>query len=76
MTSVLPLRLMLAHIHEIVEATLLPVNANSQSGYADEPEEFATNVKLRIGPGVTGLSIEENSVRGARRSIPQKFRSY
>ena len=27
---------MLAHIHEIVEATLLPVNANSQSGYADK----------------------------------------
>src|SRR6059058_2009805 len=35
---------MLAHIGEIVEATPRPVNADFQSGYADEPEGVAANV--------------------------------
>src|SRR6187402_1323035 len=33
----LPLAEMLAHFREIVRATPLPVNADFQSGYADEP---------------------------------------
>src|SRR5215471_21450394 len=32
---------MLAHIREIVEATSLPVNADFQAGYADEPQDVA-----------------------------------
>src|SRR5512132_4087216 len=35
---------MLAHISDVVEATSLPVNADFQTGYADEPEGVATNV--------------------------------
>src|SRR5437868_7786546 len=54
---------MLAHIREIVEATPLPVNADFQSGYADQPEGVATNVKLCIATGVAGLSIEDNTGR-------------
>src|SRR5207249_3850011 len=52
---------MLAHIREIVDATSLPVNADFQTGYADEPEEVARNVELCIETGVAGLSIEDNS---------------
>jgi 2-methylisocitrate lyase-like PEP mutase family enzyme len=52
---------MLAHIREIVEATALPVNADFLSGYADDPEDVATNVQLCIGTGVAGLSIEDNT---------------
>jgi 2-methylisocitrate lyase-like PEP mutase family enzyme len=52
---------MLAHIREIVEATTLPVNADFLAGYADEPEDVATNVKLCVETGVAGLSIEDNS---------------
>jgi 2-methylisocitrate lyase-like PEP mutase family enzyme len=52
---------MLAHIAEIVEATTLPVNADFQNGYADEPEGVATNVALCIATGVAGLSIEDAS---------------
>src|SRR5205809_6136284 len=52
---------MLALIREIVEATTLPVNADFQGGYADEPENVATNVQLCIATGVAGLSIEDNS---------------
>jgi 2-methylisocitrate lyase-like PEP mutase family enzyme len=54
---------MLAHIREIVGATPLPVNADFQSGYADEPEGVAANVRLCLATGVAGLSIEDNTGR-------------
>src|SRR2546423_5500860 len=50
---------MLAHIGEVVAATPLPVNADFQNGYADEPEGVAANVALCIATGVAGLSIED-----------------
>src|SRR6266576_1682231 len=54
---------MLDHIREIVEATTLPVNADFLSGYADEPEGVAENVRLCLATGVAGLSIEDNTGR-------------
>ena len=54
---------MVAHIREIVEATTLPVNADFLNGYADEPEGIAANVRLCVGTGVAGLSIEDNTGR-------------
>lgn len=50
---------MLAHIREIVAATRLPVNADFQSCFADEPADVAVNVGLCIATGVAGLSIED-----------------
>ena len=50
---------MLEHIRKIVDATPLPVNADFQSGYADEPEGVAANVALCVATGVAGLSIED-----------------
>jgi 2-methylisocitrate lyase-like PEP mutase family enzyme len=52
---------MLAHIHEIVAATDLPVNADFENGYAHEPEAVAESVRLCIETGVAGLSIEDAS---------------
>lgn len=60
-TPALPLDEMLTHIREVAAATPLPVNADFQSGYADEPEGVAANVSLCIGTGVAGLSIEDNT---------------
>jgi 2-methylisocitrate lyase-like PEP mutase family enzyme len=60
-TPALPLSEMLEHFQEIVAATPLPVNADFQSGYADEPEGVAANVTLCVGTGVAGLSIEDNT---------------
>lgn len=57
--------MMLAHISDIVEATSLPVNADFQTGYADEPEGVATNTALCIATGVAGLSIEDASGNSA-----------
>ena len=52
---------MLAHIREIVKATALPVNADFLNGFAHNLEELAANVKLCVGTGVAGLSVEDNS---------------
>src|SRR5437899_12488251 len=43
---------MLAHIRESVKATALPVNADFHGGYADEPEDVATNLRLCVKNGV------------------------
>src|SRR5213592_1863304 len=57
---------MLAHIREIVNATALPVNADFQAGYGDEPEDVAANVRLCIETAVAGLSIEDSTGRSDR----------
>jgi 2-methylisocitrate lyase-like PEP mutase family enzyme len=57
----LPRDLMLAHIREIAAATSLPVNADFQSGYANEPEGVAASVALCVAAGVAGLSIEDST---------------
>lgn len=49
----------LTHMREIASATSLPVNADFQNGYADEPEGVAASVALCIATGVAGLSIED-----------------
>src|SRR5262249_16052 len=54
---------MLAHIQEIVEATPLPVNADFEAGYADEPDGVVDNVRRCVATGVAGLSIEDNARR-------------
>jgi len=52
---------LLTHLRDIVGATPLPVNADFQNGYADDPEGVATNVTACIATGVAGLSIEDST---------------
>jgi 2-methylisocitrate lyase-like PEP mutase family enzyme len=56
-----PRDLMLAHIAEIVQATDLPVNADFEAGYADNPAGVAESVRLCVESGVAGLSIEDST---------------
>ena len=42
--AAVPCELMLDHIRDIASSTSLPVNADFQTGYADEPEGVAANV--------------------------------
>ena len=51
----------LAHLREIVGATGLPVNADFESGYGDDPQGVADSVRLAVETGVAGLSIEDAS---------------
>src|SRR6267378_3793203 len=57
--AAVPCELMLDHIRDIAASTSLPVNADFQTGYADEPEGVAANVTRCIATGVAGLSIED-----------------
>jgi 2-methylisocitrate lyase-like PEP mutase family enzyme len=51
----------LSHIAEIVASVDLPVNADFESGYAQDPEGVARNVGLCVETGVAGLSIEDST---------------
>jgi 2-methylisocitrate lyase-like PEP mutase family enzyme len=61
----IPREVMLGHIGEVVAATPLPVNADFQTGYADEPDGVAESVALCVATGVAGLSIEDATGRSA-----------
>jgi len=49
----------LAHFRELAEATDLPLNADFENGFADDPDEVSENVTRCIATGVAGLSIED-----------------
>ena len=49
----------LEHLRAIAGAVRLPVNADFEGGFADEPEQVARNVKLAVATGIAGLSIED-----------------
>ncbi|MBI4366858.1 MAG: isocitrate lyase/phosphoenolpyruvate mutase family protein [Deltaproteobacteria bacterium] len=49
----------LAHFREIAAATEVPVNADFEGGFADDPARMADNVTRCIATGVAGLSIED-----------------
>jgi 2-methylisocitrate lyase-like PEP mutase family enzyme len=53
----------LSHLRVLCESTDLPVNADFEAGFADEPEEVAANVRLAVDTGVAGLSIEDRTGR-------------
>jgi 2-methylisocitrate lyase-like PEP mutase family enzyme len=50
----------LAHFHEIAQATDVPVNADFEDGLAGSPDGVAQSVTLCVATGVAGLSIEDS----------------
>ena len=79
------LDLALEHMARLVEATDVPVNADFEDGFASAPSDVAENVRLAVGTGVAGLSVEDSTgdesdplyavddaverIRAARRAI-------
>jgi 2-methylisocitrate lyase-like PEP mutase family enzyme len=77
----------LEHLRQVAAAVDVPLNADFEGGFADAPEEVATNVKLATATGIAGLSIEDSTrdaneplyefelaverVRAARRAIDE-----
>lgn len=72
----------LTHLRFLSASTDLPINADFEAGFADEPEDVATNVTLALDTGVAGLSIEDrigrslyelrlavNRIKAAREAI-------
>lgn len=64
--AAIPLDAMLGHVGDVARATSLPVNADFQNGFADEPEGVAANVLLCAKTGVAGLSVEDSTADGGR----------
>jgi len=77
----------LEHLRAVAGAVGVPVNADFEGGFADDPEDVAANVKLAAATGIAGLSIEDSTgdtdeplyefelaverVRAARRAIDE-----
>jgi 2-methylisocitrate lyase-like PEP mutase family enzyme len=54
---------MMTHIRDIVAATDLPVSADLENGFGDDPETVAETIKLGAAAGLAGGSIEDSSGR-------------
>jgi 2-methylisocitrate lyase-like PEP mutase family enzyme len=54
---------MLAHLKALVAATEIPVNADFENAYADDPQGVAVNVLRAAEAGVAGLSVEDSTGR-------------
>ncbi len=50
---------MLAHVSALAAATDLPVSADLENGYADDPAEVAETIRLAAAAGLAGCSIED-----------------
>jgi 2-methylisocitrate lyase-like PEP mutase family enzyme len=50
----------LGHFRELAAATDVPLNADFENGFADDPDGVAENVTRCIATGVAGLSIEDS----------------
>jgi 2-methylisocitrate lyase-like PEP mutase family enzyme len=77
----------LEHLRQIAAAATVPVNADFEGGFADDPDEVAANVRLAAATGIAGLSIEDSTrnaddplypfelaverIRAARRAIDE-----
>ncbi len=78
---------MLDHLRAVAGAVDVPVNADFEGGFADDPDGVAANVALAVATGVAGLSIEDSTgdaseplypfdlaverIRAARRAIDE-----
>lgn len=51
----------LSHLKTLNDATDLPVNADFEGGFADDPAGVAANVTRGVATGVAGLSIEDST---------------
>lgn len=51
----------LTHLANLATAADLPLNADFEGGYADDPEGVATNVRRAVETGIAGLSIEDST---------------
>ena len=51
------------HARTIVGATDLPVSADLENGFADEPEGVAETIRLAIDAGLAGCSVEDATGR-------------
>ena len=54
---------MMSHVAELVAATDLPVSADLENGFGDEPEAVAQTIRMAAAAGLVGASIEDATTR-------------
>ena len=54
---------MIAHVSDIVAATDLPVSADLENGFGDDPDTVAETIRLAAAAGLVGCSIEDSTGR-------------
>src|SRR5258706_163660 len=60
---------MMVHVAAIVAATPLPVSADLENGFGDDPETVAQTIRLAAAAGLAGCSIEDSLNRHASEPI-------
>ena len=64
---------MLAHAAELVAGTDLPVSADLENGYGDDPIHVVDTIRLAVRAGLAGCSIEDVAVRGKQAPYELSF---
>jgi 2-methylisocitrate lyase-like PEP mutase family enzyme len=54
---------MMKHVSEVATATDLPVSADLEKGFGDDPETVAETIRMAAAAGVAGGSIEDSTGR-------------
>src|SRR5713226_6263120 len=54
---------MIEHVRDIVAATDLPVSADLENGFGDDPETVAETIRQGAAAGLVGGSIEDYTTR-------------
>ena len=60
-SRLVPLDETLEHLPAVAGTVTLPVNADFEGGFADDPEQVARNVKRATETGIAGLSLEDST---------------
>ena len=56
-------------VEKIVNAVDIPVSIDFESGYSDNPDEVAKNVKKLVDLGVVGINLEDGQVENGKRVL-------
>lgn len=56
-------------VERIVKAVKIPVSVDFESGYSDNPDEVAKNVKKFVDLGVVGINLEDGQVENGKRVL-------
>jgi len=59
----------LEHLTALEENTDLPVNADFESGFGADLDELSESVRLAVGTGVSGLSVEDRNLEGSANDL-------
>ncbi|MCO5099392.1 MAG: isocitrate lyase/phosphoenolpyruvate mutase family protein [Burkholderiaceae bacterium] len=56
----------IAHVRALADATALPLSADLENGFGDDPETAADTIRRAAAAGAVGGSIEDTNTRNAR----------